>query len=544
VDAHGKAPPARPFVLVVAPTRELAAQISRELAWLYAPIGVHVTAVTGGSSYPRELAALRKGPLVVVGTPGRLLDHLGRKAIDPSAVGVVVLDEADQMLDLGFKDELDAILAQTPETRRTLLLSATFPREVQRLADKCQKDPVVAAAAGAGERHADIAHVAHLVLPEERDKALVNLLLMAPGERALVFVRTREGAAELADQLSDLGLPARALHGDLEQRDRTRTLSAFRSGAVATLVATDVAARGLDVPDVTRVIHADPPGDAEVLTHRSGRTGRAGKKGTSIVLVPPAMRERVQAMLRRARIEATWVAAPSAADVQRAADARLTAELTAEGAPEPRLLVLADALLAARDARELVAMLLERAEHVGPCAPAEVTPIVPPAPRAAHTTPPARHNGAPDRRAPFGFRDRRAPEGAPPRRAPEGARAGHAPAKAPFVPFRINWGERHGADPRRLLALVCRRGGIRGSDVGAIHIGPVHSTFEVAAPVARDFARAAREPDARDPRIHIAAVDGPADAGGGDRPRRREAHAGQERPERAKSTKARARSAR
>jgi ATP-dependent RNA helicase DeaD len=303
---------------------------------------------------------------------------------------------------------------------------------------------------------------------------------MVPGERALVFVRTREGAAELADHLSDLGLPARAIHGDLEQRDRTRTLGAFRSGAVPNLVATDVAARGLDVPDVTRVIHADPPGDAEVLTHRSGRTGRAGKKGTSVVLVPPPMRERVRAMLRRAGVEATWTAAPSAADVQRAADARLTAELTAEEAPDARLLAVADRLLAARAPRELVALLLARAEHVVPCAPLEVTPILPPAPRAAHTTPPPARDG--------------------------GARTRHPPAKAPFVPFRINWGERQGADPRRLLALVCRRGGIRGSDVGAIRIGPVHSTFEVAAPVAREFARAVREPDARDPRIHIAAV--------------------------------------
>src|ERR1700722_18064664 len=122
---------ARPFVLVVAPSRELAAQIARELEWLFAPLSVHVTAVTGGASYPRELAELRKRPLVVVGTPGRLLDHLSRKSIDPSALGVVVLDEADQMLDLGFRDELEAILDQTPEDRRTLLLSATFPREVQ-----------------------------------------------------------------------------------------------------------------------------------------------------------------------------------------------------------------------------------------------------------------------------------------------------------------------------------------------------------------------------------------------------------------------------
>ena len=461
-------PAARPFALVVAPTRELAAQIAAELGWLFAPAGV--VAVTGGQSYARELSALRRGPSLVVGTPGRLLDHLARRSLDPSSIGALVLDEADQMLDMGFREELDAILAQVPETRRTILLSATFPREVRRLADRCQKDPAVAAAEGAGEANVDIAHVAHLVLPEERDRALVNLLLTAPGERALVFVRTREGASELADRLMGAGLPARAIHGDLEQWERTRTLDAFRSGAVSTLVATDVAARGLDVPDVYHVIHADPPGDAEVFTHRSGRTGRAGKKGTSVVLVPPAMRERVRSMFRRAGVEAVWAPAPSAGEVLRAADERLAAELAAgEGpAPEPRLRLLAERLLETMDPAELVSALLARAVHAGPCAPMEVTPILPPAPRperAPHTSPP--------------------------------------PAPSSFAPFRINWGERHGADPRRLLALVCRRGGIRGNQVGAIRIGSTSSTFEVDAAAAADFGRAVKKPDARDPRIRI-----------------------------------------
>ena len=508
----GKPAPARPFALMVAPTRELATQIANELSWLFTPLGVHVTSVTGGASYTRELTALRRGPLVVAGTPGRLLDHLARKSIDPSGLGVVVLDEADQMLDLGFKDELDAILAQTPETRRTLLLSATFPREVQRLADRCQKDPIVAAGAGAGERHMDIGHIAHIVLGEERERALVNLLLMAPGERALVFVRTRDGAADLADRLSDRGLPARAIHGDLEQRDRTRTLDAFRSGAVMTLVATDVAARGLDVPDVMRVIHADPPGDSEVLTHRSGRTGRAGKKGTSIVLVPPGMRERVRAMLRRAGVDAVWSPAPSAADVLRAADERLAAELSGVTTPpDPRLLALADKLLPGRDVRELVALLLARAEHTGPCAPADVTSIMPPTSRAAQTMPPPGRDNGHDK----GRRGRPGAHGDA-RSSGGGGNGGTS-----YVPFRINWGERQGADPRRLLALVCRRGGIRGSEVGAIRIGFAGSTFEVAAPVAEGFARSVREPDTRDPRIHITPVNesrGSAPPARGDRP--------------------------
>ena len=491
---------ARPLALLIAPTRELATQIGGELSWLFAPLGVEVASVTGGASYARELAALRRHPLVVAGTPGRLLDHLERGRIDPSALAVVVLDEADQMLDLGFKDELDAILERTPPERRTLLLSATFPREVKRLADRCQKDPVVVAGEGAGEANVDIAHVAHLVLSHERDGALLNLLLMAPGERALVFVRTREGASELADRLTDVGLPARAIHGDLEQRDRTRTLDAFRSGKVSTLVATDVAARGIDVPDVARVIHVDLPGDSEVLTHRSGRTGRAGKKGLNVVLVPPAMQQRARAMLRSAGVEATWSAAPSAADVQRAADERLAAEITrsiAEGeAPDPGLRALAERLIGAAKPVDLVIALLARAGHAGPCAPAEVTPISP--------------------QTAAGPRAHRAANGhvtATRTRAPREAGATEPGAQqAGFVPFQINWGERHGADPRRLLAMICRRGGIRGNEVGAIRIGETHSTFDVAAPAATSFAQAAMRPDARDPKIRIEARSAPRPA--------------------------------
>jgi ATP-dependent RNA helicase DeaD len=552
---------ARPFALIVAPTRELATQIAAELSWLYAPIGVEVAAVTGGASYARELAALRRGPLVIAGTPGRLVDHLGRGRIDPSAIGVVVLDEADQMLDLGFRDELEAILDQTPPERRTILLSATFPREVQHLADRCQRDPLVAVGAGAGQANLDIAHVAHLVAADERLGALKNLLLMAPSERALVFVRTREGASEVADALSAEGLRAMPIHGDLDQRERTRALDAFRSGAVTTLVATDVAARGIDVAEVGRVIHLDLPSDAEVLTHRSGRTGRAGRKGTNVLLVPPAARERARMLLRRARIEAVWAPVPSAADVRAAADERLLADLapSTEIAMDPRLSALAERLLAGASPVDVVASLLARVAHAGPCAPAEITPIAEPAPRARRPHPAADRVEGRARRAPASPRAERvdapvpayadapparrpaasrradrveapapsdapparrpaasswadrgdapAPSDAPPARRPAASRPAPVrdarPSETPFVPFQINWGVRHGADPRRLLAMVCRRGGIRGDEVGAIRIGEVSSTFEVAAPVAKSFARSVKKPDARDPKIRI-----------------------------------------
>ncbi|WP_437596193.1 DEAD/DEAH box helicase [Sorangium sp. So ce590] len=565
---------AAPAAVIIAPTRELAAQIAGELSWLLAAIGVRVACVTGGTSFGAEARSLRRDPLVIAGTPGRMVDHLERGTIDPRGVLTLVLDEADQMLDLGFRDELEAIAGKMPEDRQTHLVSATFSREVRALADRFQRDPASVQGTRPGAANVDIAHVAHLVLPSERDAALVNLLLLAPGERTLVFVRTREGAAELADKLTGLGLPARALSGDLEQRERTRTLDAFRSGAVTTLVATDVAARGIDVPEVGRVIHADPPGDPEIFTHRSGRTGRAGRKGMSVLLVAPFAREHALRLFRRARVEATFRPAPSPEDVLRAADERLVAELAAarwggadaaaaegvsnagaddavvsnavagdagdagaEGVsnadasggreareprapsgpvPDARLKQLAARLLADMDATELVAALLARAKHTGPCAPQPVTAVAPRseglAPRGRPAGPP--WSGAPPRGRPAGppwsgAPPRGRPAGppwseAPPRGRPAAHRAdGEQSPRLPFVPFQVNWGERHGADPRRLLALVCRRGGVSSRQIGAIRIGSTASVVEVASPAAPDFARAVNQPDARDARIRI-----------------------------------------
>ncbi|WP_437630493.1 DEAD/DEAH box helicase [Sorangium sp. So ce854] len=551
---------AAPAAVIIAPTRELAAQIAGELGWLLAPLGARVACVTGGTSFGAEARSLRRDPLVIAGTPGRLVDHLERGTLDPRGVVALVLDEADQMLDLGFREELEAIAGRMPAERQTHLVSATFSREVRALADRFQRGAVSVQGTRPGAANGDIAHVAHLVLPAERDAALVNLLLLAPGERTLVFVRTREGAAELADKLTALGLPAGALSGDLEQRERTRTLDAFRSGAITTLVATDVAARGIDVPEVGRVIHADPPGDPEIYTHRSGRTGRAGRKGTSVLLVAPFAREHALRLLRRAGVEAAFRPAPSPDDVLRAADERLAAELaparrdgvgagTGDGAgeageeaarerpaaaTEPRLMELAARLLADADATELVAALLARAKHTGPCAPQPVTAIAPPRAeppprdRAAGPRGGAVHRGGAFHRGGAGHRGDAVHRGdaghrgdavhrgdaghrgGVAHRGDAGHRGGparrgdaeHAP-RLPFVPFQVNWGERHGADPRRLLALVCRRGGVSSQQIGAIRIGSTASVVEVASPAAPEFARAVNQPDARDARIRI-----------------------------------------
>ncbi|MGH7439495.1 MAG: DEAD/DEAH box helicase, partial [Polyangiaceae bacterium] len=293
---------AHPRAMVVAPTRELAKQVEEELSWLYAATGARVVSVIGGASARDERRALGTRPAVVVGTPGRLLDHLRRGAIDAKSVGAVVLDEADRLLDMGFREDLEAILGFVPEGHRTHLVSATFPREVQALANATQDDPVHVEGTRLGVANADIDHVIHLVDPRQRLDALVNLLLANPDEQTLVFARTRADVATVANELAEAGFSAAPISGEMDQPARNRALAAFRRGDLRVLVATDVAARGIDVQDIARVVHGEPPGDVDSYTHRSGRTGRAGRKGTSSVLVTPAELPKTVRLLARAGV--------------------------------------------------------------------------------------------------------------------------------------------------------------------------------------------------------------------------------------------------
>jgi ATP-dependent RNA helicase DeaD len=477
-ESHGaKNRGAVPAALVVAPTRELAAQLTRELTWLLRPSGQTCCTVTGGASYPVQMRALRERPSVVIGTPGRLRDHIERGFIDLSAVRSVVLDEADQMLDMGFREDLEAIVDHAAPGRRMHMASATFPPEAQALAARYQTDPHQVFGSVPGQGNSDIKHVAHLVRPSDRLAALINLLLLAPEERTLVFVRTRADASELALRLGEAGFSARPISGELEQSERTRTLDAFRKGVIKVLVATDVASRGLDIPDVGRVVHADPPSDSEALTHRSGRTGRAGKKGQSVMLVTPPARDSVSRMVVRAKVQVKWLPAPTAKDVFKSADDRLIEsvsaevtkgeELEEEPEADDRLQVLAERLVRAHDDPvALVRALLARAQSAGP-EPREVEPM----------RPMARSDARPMRQ--------------------QGRRGGS------YVPFHVNWGTRFGADARRLVAMICRRGDIRGNQIGAIRLGDAFSTFEVDASVAAEFATRVKKPDPRDPHIRI-----------------------------------------
>ncbi|MEZ4381278.1 MAG: DEAD/DEAH box helicase [Nannocystaceae bacterium] len=479
LDAATKGPSDAPVVLVIAPTRELAVQIETELAWLYADLrGVQTCVVTGGTDIMRERRALRRGATIVVGTPGRILDHIGAGALQVDGLRHVVLDEADRMLDMGFKDELDAIMETLPSERRSHLVSATFPRAVVRFADRFQPDALHLEGTRLGEANADIEHTVYMVDPRDHYAALVNLLLLTGGERCLVFVRRRMETTELAERLASDGFSALPFSGDLPQGQRTRTLTAFRTDVVRILVATDVAARGIDVADIATVVHIDLPTDAETYTHRSGRTGRAGQKGRSLLLAPPRAERRLRGVLRQANVEAQWSALPSPNSIDKAlkkrARRRIHRAMTAEEATPESLLEYADALLQQYPPAELVARLVELARPELPRAPMDYE----------------RDLQGPGSRRPA-LHDDDAGDG---RRRRDGEL---------FEPFQIAFGARDGASPARLLATICRRGDISGKDVGAIRIGDDFSGFEVAARVAEGFFKRASQPDEEAPQQRI-----------------------------------------
>jgi ATP-dependent RNA helicase DeaD len=475
--------PRGPAALVITPTRELAAQVQSELEWLFElRPEVRVDVVTGGTDVRREKQRLRVPARILVGTPGRLLDHIRSRALDTSAVREVVLDEADQMLDMGFKDELDQIVASLPAERLSHLVSATFPPEVAALAQRFQGNALQVAGTELGRANSDIEHSAYLIRPKQRYAAVVNLLLDSWGERCLIFVRTRAETAELCEALAGDGFGALPFSGELAQAQRTRTLDAFKNGTINILVATDVAARGIDVPDIGMVIHADVPKDADIYTHRSGRTGRAGKTGKSLIIVPVNAQARVHRMLRSSGIDARWEPVPSPKKilqgVTKATRRKLYERLEGAEFSEAEL-TYAQNLIDKQPPAQVIAMLLRMAEPPLPRAPMDVPSAEPRA-----WEPRAQTGGANPRSQP--------PRSQPPRSERPG-----------FVRFSLSWGQNHGATASRCLSHVCRRAAIDSNMIGAIDVSDESTSIEIAEAVAAEFEQRCRKPDARDPKVRI-----------------------------------------
>lgn len=312
-----------PLALVIAPTRELALQVARELEWLYASAGAVIATCVGGMDYRTEKRVLDRGAHIVVGTPGRLRDHIDRKSLNLSGLRAAVLDEADEMLDLGFREDLEYILAAAPEDRRTLMFSATVPKEIAKLAEDFQVNALRIAAQGEAKQHVDIEYRALSVAVRDREHAIFNMLRFYEAKAAIVFCKTRVNVNHLMARMGNRGFKVVALSGELSQQERTNALTALRNGRANVCIATDVAARGIDLPGLELVIHADLPSNSETLLHRSGRTGRAGSKGVSALIVAPSEFKKAQRLLQGAKVVAEWGSAPSADDVQQKDDMRI-----------------------------------------------------------------------------------------------------------------------------------------------------------------------------------------------------------------------------
>lgn len=429
-----------PLALIIAPTRELALQVKRELSWLYGLTGAVLASCVGGMDMRDERRALERGAHIVVATPGRLRDHIQRGSLDMSVLRAVVLDEADEMLDLGFREDLEFILGAAPESRRTLLFSATVPRAIANLATSYQKDAVRITTAAETRQHSDIEYRALNVAPQDGENAIINVLRYYDAQNAIVFCNTRAMVNRLTARFSNRGFAVVALSGELTQNERTHALQAMRDGRARVCIATDVAARGIDLPKLELVIHAELPTNSDTLLHRSGRTGRAGRKGVSALIVPPKSRRKAESLLKFARINAEWAAPPSAEQVLARDEERMLADPAWN---EP----INDSergfieTLARRFTPEQIAAGYLRLYRARQSAPEDLmAPGADPAPRARN-----------------------------------------AESFGPSAWFSVSLGRNQNTEPRWLLPMLCRAGDITKDDIGAIRIQPDESFVEIRA---------------------------------------------------------------
>lgn len=439
----------RPLALCIAPTRELALQVKRELQWLYGGAGVTMASCVGGMDMRDERRALDRGAHIVVATPGRLKDHVMRGSMDMSDIRAIVLDEADEMLDLGFREDLEFILGEAPETRRTLMFSATVPPMIAKLAKSYQKDSVRVATASKEKQHADIEYRALSVANHDIDAAIINTLRFYDAPNAIVFCNTRASVTRLTTRLSNRGFATVALSGELSQQERSHALQAMRDGRAKVCVATDVAARGIDLPNLELVIHAELPTNAETLLHRSGRTGRAGRKGVSALIAPAKMKRRAENLLKWGKLTATWGKPPTADEVKAKDQERLlNDDVWTQDVSED------DAAFAAK--------LLEM--H----APEKIA--------AAYLRLFAGKNSAPEHLSEYKDGPQRE------ERAPREHKS-FGPSKW----FSVDVGREGKAEARWLLPMICKAGGITKNEIGAIRIQPNETFVEISEPAVEGF---------------------------------------------------------
>ena len=442
---------ANPLALIIAPTRELALQVKRELQWLYGEAQVTMASCVGGMDMRDERRALARGAHIVVATPGRLRDHITRGSIDLSELRAVVLDEADEMLDLGFKEDLEFILSHAPKMRRTLMFSATVPKSIATLAKSYQRDAQRVSTVAEKSQHTDIEYRALNVAARDMENAIINVLRFYEAPNALVFANTRVMVNRLTTRLSNRGFSVVSLSGELSQAERSHALQAMRDGRARICVATDVAARGIDLPNLDLVVHAELPSNFETLMHRSGRTGRAGRKGISALIVPPSVRRKAERILQAAKVKAEWTVPPSAEEVTAKDRARLLEDPAWHEEISPTDQAAIDELLSHFSPSQVAAAFL-RVYTAKQSAPEELLAV-----------------------------DVREVKEAKPRRVAD---------FGPTAWFSIPGGRATGTLPGRLLPMICNAGGLTKHDIGAIKIHPDASFFEVKLSSVEGFKKA------------------------------------------------------
>lgn len=446
--------------LVIVPTRELAIQVAEALHVLGRFRQMVTLSVYGGQPYERQLRALARGVQVVIGTPGRLIDHLNRGTLKIGAVRTVVLDEADEMLNMGFVEDIETLLAALPGEHQTALFSATIPPRIQALARKYLRDAervILEAGQAVAPR---VRQVYYEVPYHGKPEALARILDLENPDSAIVFVRTRRDADVVAEHLNSLGHIAQAIHGDIAQAQRERVLERFRSGHTEVLVGTDVAGRGLDIPDVSHVINYDLPADAEAYVHRIGRTGRAGQKGEAVTLVTPRERRQLQEIERGINHRLQPLRLPTPADVamRRRENFREEVLEILDGGGLDQFLAIVQDLSATRDVAELAAAAFKLASERAP----------------SRSRRASRHVPAKETEVLAGVQPARArPAGRPVPRS-------SGPSEGTSRLF-LRVGKRHGVRPADLVGAIANEAGIAGEDIGDIDLYDTFSFVEVPA---------------------------------------------------------------
>jgi ATP-dependent RNA helicase DeaD len=461
--------------LVLAPTRELALQVSKAMVEYGRHLNVRVLAVYGGQPYGPQISKLNRGIDIVVGTPGRLLDLIDRNALNIKHIRTLVLDEADEMLNMGFMEDVEKILAETPAERQTALFSATLPARIRSLASRFMRDPQSVTIKRDNTNALAIEQRYYLVHESDKTNALTRLFEIEPIKSALIFARTRAETATLANELVVRGIPAEAIHGDLDQNARERVLGRFRSNQLKVLVATDVAARGLDIDDISHVFNYHLPDDAEVYVHRIGRTGRAGKTGVAITLLSPKEKRRMREVESLTKQQVTKTDLPTVADIHRHRENQVVETMKiwlGRGRYKRELEMVQELIEAGHDPLNIAAAALKIARADEKQRPISEVAEVRSDYRSEKQLKPKN-----DRREKFGRSER-------PIKNLNNKRRGASSHEEGMIRMKLNKGKMHGVRPNDVVGQIAFHANIPGYAIGKIRIEDKFSFVDIPEDVA------------------------------------------------------------